>query len=191
SDAERHRIIHRFIDDAFGDLDANPEFVAMLRRATPDLPDEPTTEQVEAWIELAELVQDPDFAASVRRMAEHQAADRADGDRTGLHHDLTEQIREAVQAARAEGVDPASPRAGVVVDELVVLYAATFGKADTAGYRTTLLTRLDTASDPRAERYWHLIATINGWPVPPSLGPVFEWFTEALRHHPEPRESHA
>jgi hypothetical protein len=67
----------------------------MLRTATPDLPDEPTTEQVEAWIELAELVPDADFAASIRRMAEHPAADRADGDRTGLHPRLTEQIRDA------------------------------------------------------------------------------------------------
>src|SRR4029450_13280536 len=37
SDAERRRIIHQFIDDAFGDLDANPDFVAMMRSAMPDL----------------------------------------------------------------------------------------------------------------------------------------------------------
>jgi hypothetical protein len=39
----------------------------------------------EALDVLAELVQDPDFKASVRRAAEHQAADRADGDQSGLH----------------------------------------------------------------------------------------------------------
>jgi len=58
SDAERRRIIHQFIDDAFGDLDANPDFVAMMRSAMPELPEDPSPEQVDAWVELAELVQD-------------------------------------------------------------------------------------------------------------------------------------
>ena len=55
SDTERARLIQDFIDSTFGDLDVNPEFVEMLRAATPDLPDDSTTEQVQAWVELAEL----------------------------------------------------------------------------------------------------------------------------------------
>ena len=54
SDAERRRIIHQFIDEAFGDLDANPDMVAMLRSAMPELSDDPTPEQ--ARLVLAELV---------------------------------------------------------------------------------------------------------------------------------------
>ena len=38
----------------------------------------------------------------------------------------------------------------------------------------------------RVERYWQLLATINGWPAPPTLAPVFEWFIQALQHHPSP-----
>ncbi|MCW3842810.1 MerR family transcriptional regulator [Micromonospora yasonensis] len=186
SDAERRRLIHDFVDTTWGDLDANPEFVAMMRAATPDLPDDPTPEQVEAWIALAELVQDPEFRAAARRLAEHQAADRAAGDRTGLHHDLTEQVRERVTAARAAGTDPASAPAAAVVTELVDAYARTFGRTDDAGYRAELLDRLVAANEPRAERYVQLLATINGWPVPPSLGPVFAWFIAALRAHPVP-----
>src|SRR4029450_7149797 len=67
SDAERRRIIHQFIDEAFGDLDANPDLVAMLRSAMPELPDDPTPEQVEAWVELAELVHAPDFKGGAAR----------------------------------------------------------------------------------------------------------------------------
>lgn len=139
SEAERHRIIHDFIDSTFGDLDANPQFVALLRSAMPDLPDEPTGEQVDAWIELAELVQDPDFKASVRRMAEHQAADRANGDQTELHHELTNYVRDKVQAAIATGIEPASPQAGPVPADLVDKYAQAFVAADTRQYRATLL----------------------------------------------------
>jgi DNA-binding transcriptional MerR regulator len=186
SDVERRRIIHQFIDEAFGDLDANPDLVALLRSAMPELSDDPTPEQVDAWVELAELVQDPDFKASVRRAAEHQAADRADGDRAGLHRELTNQIRERVEAALAGGVDPASEQACLVLADLVGRYTQAFGKADTPEYRSKLLLRLHIASDPRVERYWQLLATINGWPIPPTLAPVFEWFIQALQHHPDP-----
>jgi hypothetical protein len=48
SDAERHRIIHQFIDDAVDGLDVNPDFVAMMRSAMPELPDDPSPEQVRA-----------------------------------------------------------------------------------------------------------------------------------------------
>ncbi|MCZ4119833.1 helix-turn-helix domain-containing protein [Streptomyces sp. H39-S7] len=183
SDSERQRLVTDFIDDTFGGLDANPEFVAMMRSAMPQLPDDPAPEQVEAWVELGELCQDTDFRASIRRMAEHQAAERAQGDTTGLHHDLTTAVREQVSAALAADIEPTSAQAEHVVDSLTHLYAETFGRADDADLRQWLVTRLETGTDPRAERYWQLLSTINGWPVPPTLTPVFAWFTTALRAH--------
>lgn len=181
SDDERRRLITGFVDDTFGGLEANAEFVDMLRSATPELPDDPAPEQVDAWVELAELTQDPDFRAAVRRMAEYQAAERARGDVTGLHHDLTEAVRDSVAHALEAGIAPASAQAGPVVDALTARYARTFGRPDDADLRRWLLTRLEIAGEPRTERYWHLLAVINGWPVPPALILVFTWFTEALR----------
>lgn len=186
SEAERHRLIHDFVDSTYGGVDANPQLVELLRSAVPDLPDEPTAEQVECWIELAELVQDTDFRASVRRMAEYQAAERANGDQTGLHHELTNHVADRVAAAIADGIPPSSAHAAPVVAELVARYADTFGSTDSDEYRAKLSTRLTIANDPRVERYWHLIATINGTPPTTSLAPIFTWFTEALQRHPEP-----
>ncbi|MFG3054087.1 MerR family transcriptional regulator [Kitasatospora sp. NPDC048239] len=181
SDDERRRLVNDFIDDTFGGLDANPDFVDMMRSAMPDLPDDPEPDQVEAWAELAELTQDPDFRAAVRRMAEHQAAERAQGDTTGLHHDLTETVREQVGHALAAGIAPTSVEAAAIIDALTARYAQVFGRADDTDLRRWLLTRLEVANDSRAERYWRLLAVINGWPVPTSLVPVFAWFIEALR----------
>src|SRR5690242_1554497 len=62
------RLINDFIDETFGDLDANPEFVAMLRTVVPEMPADPSPEQLGAWAELSELVRDADFKARVRRM---------------------------------------------------------------------------------------------------------------------------
>lgn len=157
SEAERHRLIHEFIDDTFGGVDANPELVALLRAAMPELPGDPTPEQVDAWIELAELVQDQDFRASVR-----------------------------VEAALAAGIDPASPQARPVLADLVGRYGDAFGQTDSREYRQALAQRLEVGGDPRAERYWQLLAAINGWPVPPSPAPAIGWFRQALAHHPEP-----
>lgn len=181
SDAERKRLIEDFVDSTFGGVDANPELVELVRAATPDLPDDATAEQVEAWIELAELTQDPDFRASVRRMAEYQAAERAEGDTTGLHHELTAVVRERIGQAIADGIDPESPAANRIIAELAAQYAATFGKPDDAALREWLWRRLEVAADPRVERYWRLLAAINRWPEPEGLGPVFDWFQRALR----------
>jgi len=181
SDTERKRMIEDFIDSAFGGIDANPELVQLVRAATPDLPDDATPEQVEAWIELAGLTQDPDFRASVRRMAEYQAAERAEGDTTGLHHELTALVRERIGQAVADGIEPESPAADRIIAELAAQYAATFGKPDDPALREWLWQRLEVAADPRVERYWRLLAAINRWPEPEALGPVFDWFLRALR----------
>ncbi|MFD8595826.1 MerR family transcriptional regulator [Kitasatospora sp. NPDC059646] len=181
TDEERRRLIEEFVDDTFGAADANPELVELLRTAVPELPEEPTAEQVAAWAELADLTRDEEFRASLRRMAAYQAAECAAGDTTGLHHELTEQVRAAVGGALAAGLAPDSARAAHLVADLTARYAQVFGRPDDDALRAWLLTRLEVAGDPRAERYWSLLSRINGWPAPPSLQPVFDWFTAALR----------
>ncbi|MEU7629477.1 MerR family transcriptional regulator [Nocardia sp. NPDC049220] len=182
--AERHRFIHDFIDDTFGGVDANPAMVELLRSSMPDLPDNPTVEQVQAWMELVQLVQDNDFRAAVRRMAEYQEKQRADGDSTGLHHDLTETVREEVGRAMATGIAPDAPEAEPIVDTLTARYAETFGRADDSDLRRWVLERLEVANDARVTRYWQLVAVINSWPAVADLEPVFTWFGRALRTHP-------
>jgi DNA-binding transcriptional MerR regulator len=55
SEDERRRLVGDFLDTAFGGLDGNPDFAGIMRSMTPELPDSPEVEQVEAWVELAEL----------------------------------------------------------------------------------------------------------------------------------------
>lgn len=186
TEPERQRLVDDFLDEAFDGVDANPELVELLRTMRPELPDDPEPAQVEAWIELAELLRDPDFRAAVRRMAEFQASERAKGDQTGLHHELTVRVIEQVRAAIAAKVEPTSPAAATTVNELVGAYATTFDRTDTAAYRAEILHRLDVAADVRTQRYLHHLAIINGWTPQPDLTPVFDWFTRALRAHHEP-----
>ncbi|TDC55410.1 MerR family transcriptional regulator [Actinomadura sp. KC345] len=181
SDEERRRIITDFIDESFAGLDVDPGFEAKMRSALPELPDDPEPEQVDAWVELAELVGDPSFRTAVRRMAEAQAAEIGKGTYPEDAARLGTATGEKIAAAMADGIEPGSDAARPIVDELVAMYAEAYGTTDSAEFRHELLRRTELGTDPRAERYWQLIATINGWPVWPAMTPAFEWFIEALR----------
>ncbi|MFI6799439.1 MerR family transcriptional regulator [Streptosporangium canum] len=189
SEDERRRLIGDFLDTAFDDPDDNAGFEGIRRSMTPELPDNPEAEQVEAWVELAELSQDPDFRAVMRRTAEHHAAERAQGDTTTLRRDSAAMVRDQAGPALAAGVDPASPQAGPIVAAVTAQYAHVFGCPDDARLRDRLLTRLETANDPRRDQYLRLLAVINGWPAPESLAPVFDWFIRALRAQAYTREA--
>ncbi|MFG2339845.1 MerR family transcriptional regulator [Streptomyces yangpuensis] len=181
SEDERRRLIGDFLDVVFGGLDAAPAFAGVMRSMTPELPDNPEAEQVQAWVELAEISLDPDFRAVVRRMAEDQAAEQARSDTMGPRRDIAAVVRDQVGPALTAGIDPASPQADPIVAAFTAHYAHLLGRPDDVGLRRRLATRLESVNDPRRERYLQLLAVVNGWPTPESLAPVFDWSVQALR----------
>jgi DNA-binding transcriptional MerR regulator len=181
SEEERRRLIGEFLGSVFGDLMARPEFVGIVRSLTPELPDNPEAEQVAAWVELAELSQDPGFRAGLRRLVEQYAAERADGDDTGVRRDAVAVVRDHVGPTVVAGVDPASPEADAVVAAVTARYADIFSRTDDVDLRRGLLARLETANDPRRELYLRLLSTVNGWAAPESLAPALHWSIRALR----------
>lgn len=185
SAAERRRLVTDFIDDTFAGLDADPDFLAMMRGAMPDLPADPTREQVDAWVELARLIQDPGFRARLRETTSRNARSRAEITTSPSTEDqqaMADMLRERVAAATAAGITPESPQARPVTDALVAAYSRLFGKPDTPEFRTWLLGTLESGTDRRYERYWQLLGIINGWPPVPAVTPAAEWLIGALRH---------
>ncbi len=167
SATERQQMIDAFVADAFAgtDPDAPGAGIAGAMRTLPaTLPDEPTTEQVEAWVELAALVSDPSFRARVREMATAGPdAARAPVDPTA--------VTEHAGAALAAGIDPASPQARAVLDRILPAGADPAHVADA----------LETFADRRVERYWALLGVLNNRDPFPSAVPAFEWLIAALR----------
>jgi DNA-binding transcriptional MerR regulator len=173
SAAERQQIIDEFVDTTFAgtDPDTPGSGIAEGMRTMPaELPDEPSTEQVQAWIELAELVRDESFRTRARQMAVAGSAQRTESPES---FDPST-VQEHAGAAFAAGIDPASPEAAPVLDRIGV------GDLGPAA-RAELADRIDTFSDRRVERYWTLLGMVNGWPAVPSMVPAFEWFSAALR----------
>jgi hypothetical protein len=174
---ERQRILDDFWDEVFADLDVDPDFAARMRSARPELPDEPSPEQVEAWVELARLVEDPGFRARVRAMSEgHAGAPPVPGEAGRQAQLVADKAGEALRA----GIDPAAPEARPVADELAAAVLGPGRAADPAA-RRELADRWAAYTDGRVERYWQLLAVLNGWGTFPSTTPAHEWAAAALR----------
>ncbi|OKK22877.1 MerR family transcriptional regulator [Streptomyces sp. CB00455] len=182
SGEERRRLIDDFIDGTFGTMDDDPAAVAVVRAATPDLPDDASGEQVAAWVELAELVGDEDFRARMRRTAGHQAAGCSLDIEAVAGEDLMESTRQRVAEAMELGIDPRSDRAAPVIDDLVRRFAEVFARIPDTQFRDWMARQFEEAHDPRVDRYWRLVWIVNGWQVVPNLIPVYPWLIQALRN---------
>lgn len=185
SDEERQRLLDDFWNEVTEGLDVDSEFYARMRGCKPDLPDDPTPEQLEAWIEFAELVRDPGFRRLIRGMGERQAEILRDNDgsmdalsKAQAEHwtNWTGQARKALD----EGHAPDSAAGRKLADEITRAGTAD-GEADTPALRRSLADRIADGTDRRAERYWQLLGIINGWPPIPTMVPAVEWIVAALR----------
>ena len=168
SAAERRQIIDDFTAEVFAGLDPSPARSARWA-AGPDLPDDPSPEQVEAWIELAGLAGDPDFRQRIRQtIVEVGIASQA-----GRWLLDDRQAQEAAGEALKRGIQPDSAEGTRVLEAIL---------AGTAGsqQRGTLLAQLEAGTDPRIERYWQLTAVITSRAPFSSQAPL-RWLAAALR----------
>ncbi|MFJ6121935.1 MerR family transcriptional regulator [Streptomyces sp. NPDC092129] len=170
SAAERKRIMEEFVEELLHGLDTvDPAIRERMRRSAADLPEDPTPEQVDAWVELAEMLQDPDFRATMRKATEFNAADRRPDVPAGASLWFVKRLVELAGAARERGIAPETPAADPVLHDLL-------GDAD----RAAVLDRMETAFDERVARYRELLCVVNGQTAPQHRE-EFAWVVAALR----------
>ena len=156
---ERRRILEDYLDAVFED---QPSPVAdRLRAGAPELPDDPTADQVAAWVELAELLRDPDFIEASRRMAEPARIEAAEPDGVQL---AVQAVSEYAAAAVRAKLDPASREALEVIDQVEA------AMPEGGGDRIALAEHIGAFTDHRVFRYWTLVGIVNGWEQPPVTG---------------------
>jgi DNA-binding transcriptional MerR regulator len=172
---ERQQMIDDFVDGVFAGVDPQAPGAGIARRMRQlpaELPDDPTPEQVDAWVELAELIADPEFQQRARTMAEagQHAGPQTGQAASGLDYQA---VLEHAGQALADGIAPGSPEGQSVLDRLVP-----------AAERPAVLAQLETFTDARVERYWQLLGVLRGQPPFPPAVPAFEWLIAALRARP-------
>lgn len=175
---ERRRIVDDYLDAVFGDDES--AVADKLRMGAPELPEDPTADQVAAWVELAGLLRDPDYLASSRRMAERARAEGPEPD--VAQFEVGKAVGEHAGAAARAGVAPGSPEALTVVERIEAL--APGDPED----RARVAERIEAFTDRRVARYWTLVGILNGWaqtqtPAPETVIEAWEWYAQALRAH--------
>ena len=200
SDDDRDRLITQFWDFVTDCLDVHPGYVERLRRLRPNLPEEPSTEQLEAWIELADLVRDEDFRTAMREYY-HRAFNNEKGRLMATpemvaHAERQRELFREAQAAQQAGVPADSPHARDIAERMAAhraeFVAAMTGEHDADKTRRSMVDfdrgkmgelRAKMTGLPLSVRYATLVATINGTPKPDPdrTAATQEWMAAALR----------
>ncbi|MGN5382413.1 MerR family transcriptional regulator [Streptomyces lasalocidi] len=201
SDDNRDRLISELWDFVTDGLDVHPSYVERLHSQRPHLPEEPSTEQLEAWIELAEIVQDEEFRTALRDFF-HRVFGTEQGKlvaspemmaRIERHRQLRLEARDAQQAGVPADSSQARDIAERVAADSAELIAAMTGEHDVDKARRGIVEfdRNGKAAQWQGNstglklltRYHFLVATINGTPKPDpdQAAATREWMAAALR----------
>jgi DNA-binding transcriptional MerR regulator len=179
SNEERKAVIERFYDRVSEGIPIDETWKQrMIDASTPKLPDNPTPAQLDAWIELAEIVSDPAFIENLRRGAKEvwgkfdMEAMRRAGDEVAV----------AAKDALARSIPPQSEEAKRILDTYGAALAAAKGSAFDDRARRRMRERF-AQYDPRAGRYWELVGILNGKTGMASKVEDWNWIKTAVLHH--------
>jgi DNA-binding transcriptional MerR regulator len=203
TDEEREQVVDDFWNGVGGGLDVPDGFLDRLRTMRPVLPADPTAAQLEAWIELADLVRDPAFRDAVRTyLRDTYSTDVGRSIASPRFQDFMYESGAAlvgeVLAAYRAGESPRSPWAQEAVTRFM---KAASGLSDTPltpevrdrmadAYRQIpdierQIAEEDAASegpvyDDTHGRYLSLVAVVNGTAPEEDTLP-YAWIAEAMR----------
>jgi DNA-binding transcriptional MerR regulator len=181
SRAERRSVIERFYEQVSEDTNIDQAWMRQkIEASVPELPDDPTPEQCDAWIELASILKDPGFVANMRSSVKGVwDTDAFDAD---AYQRSTELLTLKARQAILEGFEPTSETGNVLVRELMETSARLMGREPNLDFRKWLHHQY-AQHDPRASRYWELVAIMKGQPPQGSPNQEWLWIATAVKHH--------
>ena len=179
---ERKSVIEGYYQRIAEGIPADSPWKKLAEAKGPQLPDNPTPEQLDAWIELSELLTDESFVE--RQRTNTREAAEAKLDMLKLRAANVEAARAAAEA-RAQAASPGSEAGRAVVEGFVAGIASAAGKPVDERLRRGMYERY-LAYDPRHARYWELVAIMTGHATAP--GSVADWnfVADAVKIHLAP-----
>jgi len=181
SRAERRSVVERFYQQVSKDTKIDPDWMRRkIEASVPELPEDPTPEQCDAWIELASILDDPGFVDSMRSNVkgvwDTEAFDATAYERAS--EDLTVKASQAISA----GFGPTSETGKALARELLETSARLMGREPNQDFKKWLHAQY-TQHDPRASRYWELVAIMKGQSPQTSPNREWLWIASAMKHH--------
>lgn len=184
SNEERKNVIERYYQRIADGIPVDSPWRQKLAEASkPQLPENPSPEQLDAWIELSELLADESFVERQRHNVREAA--EAKLDMLKLRNANMEAAR-AAAAARAQGESPGSDAGRAVVEAFVADIADAAGRPVDERLRHGMYERY-LAFDPRHARYWELVAIVTGHASGPGTVADWSFIADAVKIHLAPK----
>lgn len=149
----------------------------MLDASSPTLPDDPSPEQIDAWIELAEMITDEKYVVQMR--AATASIWTSDFD-PSAYAEVAQQTFVECRAAVAAGIAPDSPQALRIARDWLVRSAQAMKREPDQAF-------LDWHAEQyrkhhaRSGRYHELMAILRGDDKPESFDAEWRWIHEAMK----------
>lgn len=177
SHAERSMAVERFFEKVAENSTVDPKWRQwVVHMSTPKMPDEPTSEQLDAWLELSALMADPDFVQQMRENALDSAYGILDAER---FDEVQENVLKRASDALAAGVDPASDFGASVAQDYLSGWAISTGLEPDGAYFARMR-RKHLLHGPRTKRYWDLVGLIgSATPKSQPVSPEWKWVLDA------------
>lgn len=181
--AERKAFLVHHLERGFGGLKADLKWRPAFWETMLALPDQLSKPQLEAWLELADLVADEGFQAALRTQTQPFANAALSGEAAStLSYELNAAYQEAAKAISA-GFSPISPRGQQLAATILRLNATMMGRCDDPAFPVWWLAHLETTADPRMERYWTLVAVLRSWTSRSPTAQTHAWLIDGSRHY--------
>jgi DNA-binding transcriptional MerR regulator len=134
----------------------------LTRLAMIELPESATERQLDAWLELAELVTDPSFLAHYAersRSADVKHARKTE-DADQSRERIARVVNEAAMAKR-DGVEPSSAKGVTIAKQWLRALALQVDRRDYASFGREMLAAIDTGRHAPERRFWELMAILR------------------------------
>ncbi|MGE7468097.1 MerR family transcriptional regulator [Bosea sp. NPDC003192] len=173
SNADMRSLTARFYDEVTGDR-MNPGWrQKALEAGTPELPDDPTPEQIDAFAELRAMLTDESIIARAKADAELMWTPEFD---PAAYHAAAEHIFAEVRKAIATGEAPDSETGRAIARNWLDASAKAMQREPDDAFRAWHLDQYRRHHD-RSLRYQQLLATLRGDDAP---GREWWWINEAM-----------
>jgi DNA-binding transcriptional MerR regulator len=178
---ERRSVVEAFYERVSDGVNIDPKWMRqMIEDSVPELPQDPTPEQCDAWIELAGMLGDPGFAASMRSNAK-DIWDDAIFDPQAWRSESDAMVVKATDAI-ALGFEPTSEAGHALAREWLEISARLMGRKPDADFRVWLRAKY-ALHDARATRYWELVTILRGQSPSSSPNREWMWIGAAMTNH--------
>jgi DNA-binding transcriptional MerR regulator len=154
-----------------------PRDEKIWQAAVLDLPEEMNEAQLEAWLELAELVSDESFISILTRQRE--SYERVTGGKPAQVN--FQNIFDKAIKAMEKGQTYQDKVGQHLVELWINANAKLMRRKANPSFAKFLLEYYEQNSDPRMERYWHLIAVLKNWSGKSPQAEAVKWLLEGLR----------